>query len=310
MAFGNDTPTGGNPDTASSADTPNSVDLSTCPASSSMHVELSYTSDENPSLASKRATEPELRPAAEVFGFLLEKRRPRTDKELPLAVSASHYFDSSTNRVPIAPMTSLNGNQFPLQSNSSQPVEASASTDAPSTVGSILFDPPHTATILNHTRIPVAHEGLTGSSRPEQLAVTVIATRRPVPSEHRSFRTSDSTLALAPETHLPSTSPTGLVKPILAPTPYADVTRSTANAAEQTAVVTPDVSFKQGTALLPTRSAHRRRASHDSGRPIPVNWGLGSDGVVGTSRVKRLKSDSGKENNARLCRFTLFDVIQ
>ena len=287
MTFGNDVPHGGHSDTTSSSD------LSTNPSISSMTVEPSHISDKNPALPPKRAPEPELRPAAEVFGFLLEKRRPRdsklTSKEPPLAIQpANRDLDPSTNRVRTAPVTPLKGKQSPSQPNSSQPAKATASTDTPSTVGSILFDPPHTATFLNHTRIPVAPGRLAENSRPGQLYVTGIATRGRIPHERRSLQIFNSTLKSASETHLPSTSPTETIKPTLATISCGDVLRSTTNTADEESVVPSHLSFKQDAALAPApmRSAHFRSASYGSGRPVP---GAGLDDVV-----------NGKENNASL----------
>ncbi|KAI0251814.1 hypothetical protein BJV78DRAFT_1208959 [Lactifluus subvellereus] len=294
IVFGNDVPHDGHPDATSSSDSPHPIDSSTYPTISSMTVEPSYTSDENPAPPPKRAPEPELRPAAEVFGFLLEKRRPRnsisTSKAPQLAVHpANQDFDSSTNRVHTVPVT-------PSQPSSYQPAEASASTDTPSTVGSILFDPPHTATILNHTRIPVAPGRLAENSRPGQLTVTAIATRSRIPHERRSLRIPNSTLKSTSEIHLPSTSPTEPIEPTLA---TGDVLHSTTNAAEKESVVPSHLSFRQGAALAPApmRSAHRRSVSYSSGRP---NWGTGPGAVVRTAHVKGLKLDNGKENNASL----------
>jgi hypothetical protein len=308
MFFGSDALRDSNPDTASSSDRPHSADLSTCPTISSVAVEPSYTSDENLALASNHATEPELRPAAEVFGFLLEKRRSRNDPSLAVPPTNCD-LGSSTNRAHVAPATPLSSNQISSRSSGSQMAEVSALIDTPSTIGSILFDPPHTATILNHTRIPVAHGRLAESSRPGQLTVTAIATRRRIASERRSVRTPNSVLTSASETHLPSASPAEPMKPILAPTSCDDVLRSVTNAAEQTTVVAPHLSSKQGAAFasLPMRSAHRRSASYGPSRPTPVNWGAGPNGVVGSTRVKGL---NGKENYASLCTFPLSHAIQ
>ncbi|KAH9975740.1 hypothetical protein BGW80DRAFT_62061 [Lactifluus volemus] len=221
VVFGNDAPSS-KPDTSLS-DNPHSLDLSTNPSTSSMAVELGYTSDENLALASKRATEPELRPAAEVFGFLLEKRRPRNsipaDKEPPLAVCPTRRdFGSSTDQIHAAPATP-------------KAMGASASLNTPSTIGSILFDPPHTATIVNHTRIPVGHGRLTETLRPGQLTATATATRRRIPS---SLRNPTRALTSASETYLPSTYLGDPVKPTRAPTSCDGVLRSTTNTTEQT----------------------------------------------------------------------------
>jgi hypothetical protein len=298
VVFGNDAPRSGKPNTSPS-DSPQSVDLSTNPSTSSTAVELGYTSDENLALASKRTTEPELRPAAEVFGFLLEKRRSRNsipaNKEPSLAICPTRRdrdFGSSTDQIHAAPATP-------------KAKEASASLNTPSTIGSILFDPPHTATILNHTRIPVAHGRLTETLRPGQLAATATATRRCIPN---SLRNLTRTVTSASETYLPSTCLGEPVKPTREPTSCDGVLRSTTNTTEQTTCL----SSKQGTtfASVPVRTAHRRSASYGSSRILPVDWIGGPNAVVRMARNKGLKPDYGKENNRTLCTFSLFHASE
>jgi hypothetical protein len=292
VVFGNNAPRSGKPDTSPS-DSPHSVDLSTNPSTSSMVVDLGSTSVENLALAPKRATEPELRPAAEVFGFLLEKRRPRNsipaDKEPPLAVCPTRRnFGSSTDQSHAAPATP-------------KTMEFSAPPNTPSTIGSILFDPPHTATILNHTRLPVAHGRLTETSRPGQLTAAATATRRCIPS---SLRNPTRMLTSASETYLPCTYLGEPVKPARARTSCDGVLRSTTNTAEQTT----SLSSKRGTTLapVPVRTAHRRSASYGSNRILPVDWIAGPDAVVRMACNKGMQSDFGKENNGTMCTSSLF----
>jgi hypothetical protein len=286
VVFGNVAPSS-KPDTSLS-DNPHSFDLSTNPSTSSMAVELGYTSD---------ATEPELRPAAEVFGFLLEKRRPRNsipaDKEPPLAVCPTRRdFGSSTDQIHAAPATP-------------KAMGASASLNTPSTISSILFDPPHTATILNHTRIPVGHGRLTETLRPGQRTATATATRRCIPS---SLRNPTRALTSASETYLPSTYLGEPVKPTRAPTSCDGVLRSTTNTTEQTTCLPS----KQGSTFAPVlvRTAHCRSASYSSSRTLPADWIAGPDAVVRMARNKGLKSDYGKENNGTMCTFSLFPASE
>lgn len=284
-----------------SPDSTHIVDPNTHHAISSMTVEPSYTSDDNPTMTSKRnTTESELRPAAEVFGFLLEKRPPRRSitmsRDSPFTAPPSAWdLNSSTSNVYDAPTTLLNPKQSRLHLNNLCPAEVSASADTTSTVGSILVDPPHTATILHHTRIPVAHGQLCEGSCTGQFTATAITTRASrIPRGRHSLQMPSSTWASTFETQLSPISPTEPVKPTLTPTCRSDALRSAINAVEHPSVITPhqDARFPP----VPARSAHRRSVSHGSSRPIPDSWGAGLE-AIRMARVKGLKSDDGNKEN-------------
>jgi hypothetical protein len=288
--------------TVSDGSNPYSVDLNAHTAISSMTVEPSYSSDDNPTVVVRQATESELRPAAEVFGFLLEKRRSRRsismDPELPLTVSSiPRDLNSSTSHTHNVPATPLGTRQLSSNSNDLRPVGASASADTPSTVGSILVDPPHTATILNHTRIPVVHGRLCEGSRVGQLTATPVTTRASrIPRGRLSLPVN--TRALTPETFLPSTAATEPVKPSLTPSCRSDALRSAIHAVKRPSVVTSHVSVGQDSsfAKAPMQGAHRRSVSHGSSRPIPADWNMGLD-ATRTARVKGLKENDGNKEN-------------
>lgn len=262
---------------------------------SSVAVELSYTSDDNPALPSKHTIESELRPAAEVFGFLLEKRRSHRsitmNRELPLSL---WDFDASTGHVHDALATPLNTKHSPSHFDDLRPAAASALADTPSTLGSILVDPPHTATILNHTRMPVLHGRLherSNTGLPTAMAITTRASR--IPRGHRNLPSGRR--ASTSETYLSPVSPTEPVKPTLAPTYCSDALRSATDAVNRPPVVAPheDATF----APVPMRNVHRRSASYGSRRPIPGDWDAGLD-AIRMARVKRLKSDNVNKENS------------
>jgi hypothetical protein len=271
------------------------VDFDPRSSISSVAVELSYTSNNNPAPPPKHTTEPELRPAAEVFGFLLEKRRSITmNKEFP----SPWDFGSSTGRVHDPPTTPSNTKHPSSHFNDSRPTRVSALSDTPSTVGSILVDPPHTATILNHTRIPVLqgrlHEGsITG--QPTDMAITTRASRIP---RGRRLQIPSGRRASTSEAYLSPISPTELVKPTLAPTYRNGALRSAINAANRPSVDAPHLSPEEDATFgpVPIRGVHRRSASYGSKRAIPRDWDAGLD-AIRTARVKGLKSDNVNKEN-------------
>jgi hypothetical protein len=267
-------------------------------------VEPSYTSDSNPALPQKHTTESELRPAAEVFGFLLEKRRSRRsisiNRDLPLSANSPWDFNSSTNHFHDAPATPLNTKHSPSHLNDLRPAEVFYSADTPSTVGSILVDPPHTAAILNHTRIPVLHGRLhegSNSGQPTAMAITTRVSR--IPRGRRSLQIPSDWRTSTSETHSYSISPTEPVKTTSTLTPANGALRSATNAADRPSVLTP-LCPKDDATVAPAlmRSAHRRSASYGSSRPTPGNWDAGLDAVK-AARVKGFKPESvNKENIA------------
>ena len=286
------------PATASSDGSPypHRVDLNTHTAMSPMTVALSYSSDDNPALAAKHTTESELRPAAEVFGFLLEKRRSRRSTSMPLTVPSSPWdLNSSASPGDDVPATPLNTKQSSSNRNDLRSVGASASVDTPSTIGSILDDPPNTAAILNHTRIPVAHGRLCEGPPIGQLTATAVTTRASrIPRGRHSLQLD--TRALVSETCSSSTEP---VKPNLAPTCRSDALRSATNAVRRPSTATaPPVSLRLNAlfAPVPMQSARRRSVSHGSNRPISADTNMGPD-ATRVAGVKGLKADNGNKEN-------------
>lgn len=269
----------------------------------SVAVQPSYTSDDNPALPPKHTTESELRPAAEVFGFLLEKRRSRRsisiNRDLPLSATSPWDFNSSTNHVHDAPATPLNAKHSRSHPNDLRPAEVPASADTPSTVGSILVDPPHTAAIFNHTRIPILHgrihEG-SNTGQPTAMVITPGASR--IPRGRRSLQIPSDWRTSTSETHSHSISPTEPIKTTSTLTPAYGALRSATNAADRPSVLAPHLCPKDDATVAPAlmRSAHRRSASHGSSRPIPGSWDVGLDGVK-AARVKRFKPESVDKEN-------------
>jgi hypothetical protein len=256
----------------------------------SVAVQPSYTSDDNPALPPKHTTESELRPAAEVFGFLLEKRRSRRsisiNRDLPLSATSPWDFNPSTNHAHDAPATPLNAKHSQSHPNDLRPAEVPASADTPSTVGSILVDPPHTAAILNHTRIPILHGRLhegSNTGQPTAMAITPSASR--IPRGRRSLQ-------------IPSDWWTEPVKTASTLTPAYGALRSATNAADRPSVLAPHLCPKDDATVAPAlmRSAHRRSVSHGSNRPIPDSWDVGLDAVK-AARVKGFKPESVDKEN-------------
>jgi hypothetical protein len=212
-----------------------------------------------------------------------------------LTVSSSPwYLNSSTSHGDGVPATPLNTKQ----SSNPRLVAASASVGTPSTVGSILVDPPSTATILNHTRIPVAHGRLCEGPRMGELTATAVTTRiSRIPRGRHSLQL-DSRTSMS-EAHSSSTTTTEPVKPSLAPTCRSDALRSATNAVRRpSTATTPPVSLRLDTSLapVPMRSAHRRSLSHGSNMPLSVPANMGPD-ATRMSSVKGLKADSGNKEN-------------
>ncbi|KAI0299312.1 hypothetical protein BC826DRAFT_67857 [Russula brevipes] len=309
----------GNPD-ATLSDSLHTVDLNTHTAISSMAVEFSLGSDDIPTSAPKRTAESVLRPAAEVFGFLLEKRRPRSSMSMNLgsplpAPRTSLDLKSSRGHVHDAPTTPLYTEQSPTHLRLA---EVSASTDTASTPGSILVDPPHTATILNHTRIPIVHGRPRDCSHAEQPTTTVITTRASrIPRGRRSLQLPSDRRTSLSETHLSPISPAEPIRPTQTPTCRSDTVRPTPNAVERQSTDS-HLPHKQDPAIIgpvPMRSAHRRSVSYGSSRPIPHDWNAGLD-AIRAARMKGPKPDDGnKENiiatteNANMCPFSSFALM-
>ncbi|KAH9967463.1 hypothetical protein BC827DRAFT_1174318, partial [Russula dissimulans] len=264
------------------SDSPHTVDVNTPPVISSMEVELSYTSDDNPASAPKHTTESELRPAAEVFGFLLEKRRPRSmsmNREFPSIAPPSARPGTSN-----AP---LNSKQSPSDSNNLRPGEVPAVTDTPSTVGSILMDPPHTA-ILERTRTPVVHGRLHEGSRTGQATATAVATGESrIPHDRRSLQIPSGSQKPTCEAHLSPKSPIEPVKRTLASTSSDDALHLAINAGGRQSGVPPKRDVP-----LPPRNMYRRSVSYGSRGVIPESKDAGLE-VMGMAHVKGLKSNAG-----------------
>ena len=273
---------------------PHRIDLNTNTAISSMVVAPSHSSDDS----AKHTTESELRPAAEVFGFLLEKRRSRRSISMPSTVPSDPCdLNSSTSPWDDVPATPLNTKQPSSNLNDLRPVGASASVDTPSTVGSILVDPPNTATILNHTRIPVVHGRLCEGPRMGQLTTTAVTARSSRIPRGRHSLQLDTRTSLS-ETHSSSTTTAEPVKPSLAPT-RNDALRSATNAVRRPSIATtPPVSLRLDASFtpVPMRSAHRRSVSHGSNRPISA-YANTEPVAIGVAGVKGLKADNGNKEN-------------
>jgi hypothetical protein len=285
------------------SDGPLTVDSDPHPSIPSVAVQPSYTSDDNPALPPKHTTESELRPAAEVFGFLLEKRRSRRlisiNRDLPLSATAPWDFNSSINHVHDAPATPLNAKHSQSHLNDLRPAEVPASADTPSTVGSILVDPPHMAAILNHTRIPILHGRLhegSNTGQPTVMAITPRVSR--IPRGRRSLQIPSDWRTSTSETHSYSISPTEPVKTTSTLTPAYGALCSATNAADRPSVPAPHPHPKDDATVAPAlvRSAHRRSASYGSSRPIPGNWDAGLDAVK-AARVKGSKPESVNKEN-------------
>ena len=278
------------------------VGFTTRHAISSMAVEHSYTSNESSTSYPQQPTKPETRPAAEVFGFLLEKRR--RSASMPLSVEptsnllpATRNINLPTNHTRTTSATAIKSKPSQSLSNTLQPGKVSASTDTPSSIG----DLSQPTTTPNYTRIPRARESLADGPP----IVTVTATR---PSRIPRGRLS---LQLNPETQLLTTSSKGP-----APTPNPnnyDILRSATNTAHvATSQITSTFERDITAAPAPKRNAHRRSVSSGMSRQIPNSW-RAVPAATGAAHPKGFRADDGKENtsnpvstakNAGLCTFS------
>ena len=254
--------------------------FTTRPAISSVAVEPSYTSDEGSAPNPQQPTKPEMRPAAEVFGFLLEKRRP--SNSMPISVEPTSVVLPATQNIGL-----------PVK-----PAKVSASTDNASFIGSNLVGPPHTAAVPNHTHIPLAHGVVSDGSLVGQPTVTATRTSR-IPRGRRSLQLPSDLPTLNPETQRLTTPSTEPAKPTLIPTYNHDILRSTTNTTERAHVVASHITSERDvtSVQLPKRGAHRRSASYGPSRLIPSHWRAPPD-TTGTARPKELRSDDGKENTS------------
>ena len=279
--------------------TVNSISHSFIPSAA---VEPSCTSNDNPAMPPKHTIESELRPAAEVFGFLLEKRSRRSisiNRDLPLSATSPWEFSSSTNQVHDTPATPLNTKRSSSHLNNLQLVDVPTSADTPSTVGSILVDPPYTAAILNHKRIPILHGRLhegSNTGQPTAMAITTRASR--IPRGRRSLQIPSDWRTSTSEAHPYSTSPTEPVKTTSTLTPACGALRPATHATDRPSVLAPHLGPEDDATVAPVlmRSAHRRSASYGSSRLIPDSWDEGLDGVR-TARVKGFKPASVNKEN-------------
>ena len=266
-------------------------------------VEPSYASDYT-ALPPQHSTQSELRPAAEVFGFLLERRRSRRstsiNRDLPLPATSPRDFSSSTDHVHDAPATPSNTKHSLSHLNDSRLAEVPALADTPSTVGSILVDPPHTATILNHTRIPILHGRLhedSNTGQPTAMAITTRASASRIPRGRRSLQIPSEWRTSTTENHTYTISPTEPVQTSSTLTPYSALCSAT-DSADRPSVLSLHLSPKDNATIAPVamRSAHRRSASYGSSRPIPGEWDAGLDAVK-AARVKGFKPESANKEN-------------
>ena len=120
-----------------------SVGFTARPAISSIAVEHSYASDESSASNPQQPTKSEMRPAAEVFGFLLEKRRP--SNSMPISVEPTSA---------VLPVT--RGVNLPVNHTQTTPATAMNSKQSPSPVG----QPTVTATATRASRIPRGRRSL------------------------------------------------------------------------------------------------------------------------------------------------------
>lgn len=283
-----------NPDTTLS-DGPHTVNTVLSPSVPFVAVKPRYSSDDSPAMPPRHTTESELRPAAEVFGFLLERRRSRRstsiNRDLPLSATSSRDFDSSTNHVHDAPATPLNTKHSPSHLNDLRAADVPALAGTPSTVGSILVDPPHTAAILNHTRIPILHGRLQGGSNTGQPTAPAITSASRIPRGRRS-------LQIPSDWRTSTISPSEPVKTASTLTPVYGALRSATNAVDRPPVLAPRLCPEDDATVAPALvgSAHRRSVSYGSSRPIPDNWDMGLD-VVKAARVKGFKQESVNKEN-------------
>ncbi|KAH9066498.1 hypothetical protein EDB87DRAFT_428621 [Lactarius vividus] len=279
-----------------SSDSPYPVGFTTRPTVSSMAVEPSFTSDESWASNLQQPT----RPAAEVFGFLLEKRRPSnsmpTSIEPTSAVLPTRNDSLPAKRGRTASATTFNLKLSSSRSNVLRPAELSASADIPSSIGSILVDPPLTASILDHTRIPVAHESLPHGPVGQLTAIATATRVSRIPRGRRSLQLPSDSPTLSPEAQL-ITSATEPAKRTLIPMNNYDILRSATNTTGYPHVAASHLTSERDapSALAPKRNARRRSVSHGPTRLIPSSWNALPD-TIGAARPKELKSDDGKEN--------------
>jgi len=218
---------------------------------------------------------------------------------MPLTASSSPCdLNSSTSPWDSVPATPLNTKQLSSNPNDLRPVAASASVGTPSTVGSILVDPPNTATILNHTRIPVVHGRLCEGPRMGQLNATEVTTRSSRIPRGRHSLQLDTRTSLS-ETYSSSTTIKEPVKPSPAPACHGDALRSATNAVRRPSIPTaPPVSLRLDASFAPVhmRSAHRRSMSHGSNRPSSA-YANTEPVAIGVAGVKGSKVDNGNKEN-------------
>ncbi|KAI0272365.1 hypothetical protein BC834DRAFT_1038476 [Gloeopeniophorella convolvens] len=260
-----------NPNIAITSDDYHLIETGALPLISSMEVEPSVTPDQSHVPSATLISSLEMRPAAEVFSFLLDKRRNsmrKISEPLPSRPNFTRDVDPSNGPSSIPPAT-------PLQRG------RSASIDTPSSIGSILADPPHAATILNHTRIPIAHGKLPEGHRAEQITFASVAAR---PSRiPRGTRSSS-------ETQLPLAS-TEAFKPTQIPAYSRDALRSN-NVSARTPAVSHTVSKSEEIFTpVPSRKPQRRSASYGSSALISESW-------QSTPGAIKPRADGDKENSS------------
>ncbi|TFY79174.1 hypothetical protein EWM64_g4839 [Hericium alpestre] len=267
------------------------------PIFSSMDVELSMATNETADLPKPtRPQDPSTpRRASEVFKFLLAKEpsRPVQDLERPLpALPLINDADSSTDSAP----ANHNSSATPSEDTSflsPNHNDHSGSTDAPSSAGSIIDDPPQDARILNRTPITLK-EG----PRAQQVNMTPSSAPTSPLWTHQSARLPEHLKPAHPPERPTSARPLERLTSRRPRIPVRDILRTTTNAK------TP----KQGESYtpVPARKVQRRTASHASSTLTSGNGStstLAGDKtvVVSTSaKPSRIRPprerDDGKEN--------------
>ncbi|KAA1469018.1 hypothetical protein DENSPDRAFT_834539 [Dentipellis sp. KUC8613] len=278
------------------------TDSENYPIFSSMEVELSMADDTADLTKPAQSQTEELstpRRASSVFGFLLEKDQAKdspSDLERPLPALPTHLnVESSMDSDPRDTKSSTlpsDTSDFLSPSNN----DHSGSVDATSSAGSIIDDPPQTATIVNRT--PVSRSILR-ETRAQQLTVTPssIPTSR-IPRGPRGPRTSTYGTPGAPETPIRALSVKSDAKP--SSIPVRDALRTTTNAKS---FIVP-LKSEGSTTPAAVRKAQRRTASHGSNTFSPrMNEStltlVGDKTIIASSnKASRVRppKDDGKEN--------------
>ncbi|KAI0064026.1 hypothetical protein BV25DRAFT_1914682 [Artomyces pyxidatus] len=280
-------PANGKPDMAFSIDNDPSADVSdNYPLFSSMEVELSVDSEEHADVLTTIPHDPTTpQRASEVFGFLLDKdkRQQRShepeDCERPLpALPITLDADSSAESASATPLCDNSLLHSPSDT-APRSGDHSGSVEAPSSAGSIIHDPPQTATIMNRTPIAVASGVLRDGGRAHEVSMTPSA--RPVsriPRGPRGPQISNAVTNKSMDDAEPSSR---------------NVLRSTTNSSVKTLVTTPDASF------IPTatRNSQKRTSTYGAMKSFPED---DRPHLVATAKPSRIRPPryESKENGS------------